>query len=78
MTLSIDTLASTVRSTPAAKGHAKSRTAVRFDRREVRRLDVLCAQLDNASRAALVRALVRWGLDAIDAVAPATTEGGDP
>jgi hypothetical protein len=51
-------------------GPPKARTVVRFDRDEVGRLDALRARLGGASRAAVARALVRWGLDASKDGAP--------
>ncbi len=73
----LDDLAHLARSTPARKGFAKGRTVIRFDKRDLRRLDGLRAKLGWPSRAAIVRVFVHWGLDMVDA-APASKEGGAP
>jgi hypothetical protein len=79
--LSLDALTQRIdRARGHGQGHgtAKRRTVVRFDRRDVERLDALRARLGGASRAAVVRAFVLLVLDMVDAAAPATTEGGTP
>lgn len=63
------------------QGARKTRTVVRLDRLDLERLDALRAQLNYVSRAALVRALVRWGLDMVESTTPsmappATTQEG--
>jgi hypothetical protein len=62
-------------------GQRKGRTVVRFDRADLSRLDALRASLSRLpsalgarpSRAALVRVLVDWGLDRVEALASGAT-----
>jgi hypothetical protein len=75
---SLESLASLAQRTPAPKGHAKTRTVVRFDRSERQRLDALRPKLGGASRAAIVRVFVLWGLALVESEPPHAADGGAP
>ena len=68
----LDNLVHLARRRPAPKGNAKGRTVVRFDRSELKRLDVLRASLGWPSRAGIVRAFVHFGLDMVERTKPTT------
>jgi hypothetical protein len=71
---SLDDLARLASRSPAPKGCRKSRAVVRFDRSEVQRLDALRPKLGGASRAAIVRVFVLWGLAQVEALPPSSAE----
>ena len=77
---SLDDLTRLAQRTPAPKGCRKVRAVVRFDRSEVQRLDALRPKLGGASRAAIVRAFVLWGLASAESLPPCApdAEGGAP
>jgi hypothetical protein len=79
-TTSLDDLARLAERTPAPKGCRKTRTVVRFDRSEKQRLDALRPKLGGASRAAIVRVFVLWGLAVVETLPPDAPEreGGAP
>jgi hypothetical protein len=79
-TPSLDDLARLAQRTPAPKVWRKMRTVVRFDRSERQRLDALRPKLGGASRAAIVRVFVLWGLAMVESeqLRAANDHGGAP
>jgi hypothetical protein len=81
---SLDDLARLAARVVSPAGQGKGRTVVRFDRDDLARLGTLRARLQrltldkSISRAAVVRVLVRWGLDMADAAAAPPPEQGGP